>query len=78
MLHNHGIDRSVLQLHPEFRLLTDEELNDVKPFLTENCRTDRIKSYVLRRFGRRLTSKDVNNMKRKYGGDGLPSGGITL
>ena len=51
MLYHHAMDRSVVQFHPEFRLLTDEELNEVKPFSSGNCRTDRIKSYVVKRFG---------------------------
>ena len=76
MLYHHAMDRSVVQFHPEFRLLTDEELNEVKPFSSGNCRTDRIKSYVVKRFGKHIITEDVSNMKRNYCADGLPQSGI--
>ena len=72
MKHNHAADRSIMRMHPEFRLLTNDELKDVEPFLVENCRTDRIKSFIFKRFGKHVTTRDVTNMKRKYATGGLP------
>ena len=61
-----------MQVHPAFRKLTEVEMSEVEPFLTENCRVDRIKSFVLNRCGKHLTTKDVCNMRRNYDVGGLP------
>ncbi|CAL8088483.1 unnamed protein product [Calicophoron daubneyi] len=72
MVHNHAVDPRVMVLHPEFRILTEKERQEVAPFLMENCRTDRIKSFIQRRFGKRAISMDVCNLRRKYAAGGLP------
>ena len=72
MVHNHSIDPRVMQLHPQFRILTADERKEVEPFLVENCRTDRIKSFILKRFGKHATSMDVCNLRNRYSTGGLP------
>ena len=72
MVHNHPVDARVMQLHPQFRILTEEERKEVAPFLIENCRTSRVKSFILKRFGKHSTTMDICNLRNRYSAGGLP------
>ncbi|CAL8073918.1 unnamed protein product [Calicophoron daubneyi] len=63
MKHNHSVNPELMEQHRKFRTLSKDEKQIIKPLFECKCSSQGIKLFALERFGKRLTSKDVTNLR---------------
>ena len=62
--HNHIISSSTLGMYSSNRRLSDEEIEEIKPFLDMKVSAIEIKSYLTTKTGKQVQTKDIINVKK--------------
>ena len=63
--HNHMISSDTLGMYASNRTLSNEEIDEIKPFLDMKVKAKEIKNYLTSKTGKKVITKDILNVKQK-------------
>jgi hypothetical protein len=65
MHHNHPLGQRLFRSHPINRRLTENEVEDAQEMFLYNPSTSDLKRFVEDKYGKRLSTLDIANIRRK-------------